>query len=95
MTVANINTAGIITSKELLFAAMNGLEVWMVLTHFNPEDRHKNFNGRTKLEKAKTGWYIGNIAIEIPTEAQEDDQVHWDFDNAYFTVYRLKNINYV
>jgi hypothetical protein len=93
MKMVSKNINGVITVKELLFAANAGLKVWMQLSHYNLQDRHKNFNGKTSLEKANEGWYIGNIDIEL-NENEGNEYVAWDLGDSRLVIYRLKNIDY-
>lgn len=82
-----------IKANELRYAAENNVPVWMRLIHYNPHDKHKNQDEKVVLEKATTGWYIGNTDIDLDI-FQDDELVSLDLGDSFIVVYKITGLKY-
>jgi len=87
----------ILTGEELRIAAEKGLKVRYVVTFYNPEDRHYNFNKDCIMEKTSGNdeyYYIGDSDICLGNY-RSDEKVTDDFDEGHFQVRKAKGVKYI
>ena len=83
----------LLTGKELRFAAENRVPVHYIEKHYNPMDKHMEYDGVCIMEPAIIGYYIGNTDIE-PDYWENDVFVQEDFDAGIFSVFAVPGEKY-
>ena len=80
------NKGRLLTGKELKFAAANKIPVWYEEIYDNPFNKHYTFKGKSIMEEAGTGYYIGNSDIE-PDLFVDDEEIFCNFEDGTYAVY--------
>lgn len=82
-----------LTGSELRFAAENQIPVFYEEKYHSPEDRHMNFRGKCVMEKAPSGFYIGNADID-PDDYSDNQSVEGEFPEGIFRVSAIAGARY-